>query len=181
MANAPSELRDIFCEAMDYKTSHERSQYLDKSCRGKPELRARVEALLRAHGEASRFLQETPGQSAADSDKTSHEVPGTILGPYRLLEQIGEGGFGLVFLAEQQHPVRRQVAIKVLKPGMDSRQVIARFEAERQALALMDHPNIAKFFDAGTTEARRQETGDRRQETGVRRPKSASKALVRGF
>ncbi len=77
------------------------------------------------------------------------ERPGTVIGPYKLLEQIGEGGFGLVFMAEQQQPVRRKVALKVLKPGMDTRQVIARFEAERQALALMDHPNIAKVLDAG--------------------------------
>ena len=79
------------------------------------------------------------------------ECPGTIIGPYKLLEQIGEGGFGVVFMAEQTQSVRRKVALKVLKPGMDTRQVIARFEAERQALALMDHPNIAKVLDAGET------------------------------
>src|SRR5262245_35442333 len=93
------------------------------------------------------------------------ETPGAILGPYKLLEQIGEGGMGLVFVAEQQHPVRRRVALKIIKPGMDSRQVIARFEAERQALAMMDHPNIAKVLDGGTTggEDRGQRTEDRRQ------------------
>jgi serine/threonine protein kinase len=79
------------------------------------------------------------------------ERPGTVIGPYKLLEQIGEGGFGIVFMAEQQHPVRRKVALKVVKPGMDTRQVIARFEAERQALALMDHANIAHVFDGGET------------------------------
>jgi serine/threonine protein kinase len=79
------------------------------------------------------------------------ERPGTVIGPYKLLEQIGEGGFGVVFMAEQQQPIRRKVALKVLKPGMDSHQVIARFEVERQALALMDHPNIAKVLDAGQT------------------------------
>src|SRR5262249_30048468 len=79
------------------------------------------------------------------------ERPGTVIGPYKLLEQIGEGGFGVVFMAEQQQPIRRKVALKVLKPGMDSKQVIARFEAERQALALMDHPHIAKVLDAGQT------------------------------
>ena len=83
------------------------------------------------------------------------EVPGTVIGPYKLLEQIGEGGFGVVFMAEQQRPVRRRVALKVIKPGMDTRQVIARFEAERQALALMDHPNIARVLDAGATESGR--------------------------
>src|SRR5581483_10380460 len=81
----------------------------------------------------------------------SAERPGTVIGPYKLLEQIGEGGMGLVFMAEQLQPVRRKVALKVLKPGMDTRQVIARFEAERQALALMDHPNIAKVLDGGAT------------------------------
>src|SRR5262249_54483753 len=83
------------------------------------------------------------------------EGPGTLVGPYKLMEQIGEGGFGLVFVAEQQRPVRRKVALKVIKPGMDSSQVIARFEAERQALALMDHPNIAKVLDAGATDSGR--------------------------
>src|SRR5262249_30272432 len=79
------------------------------------------------------------------------EQPGTVIGPYKLLEQIGEGGFGVVFLAEQTEPIRRKVALKVLKPGMDTRQVVARFEAERQALAIMDHPNIAKVHDGGMT------------------------------
>src|SRR5205807_5321753 len=87
---------------------------------------------------------------AADQPAVS-ERPGTVIGPYKLLEQIGEGGFGVVFMAEQQQPIRRKVAVKVLKPGMDTRQVIARFEAERQALALMDHPNIARVLDAGET------------------------------
>src|SRR5208282_5563450 len=84
-------------------------------------------------------------------DQRIVEGPGTVIGPYKLCEQIGEGGFGLVFMAEQQQPVRRKVAVKIIKPGMDSRQVVARFEAERQALALMDHPNIARVLDAGET------------------------------
>ena len=83
------------------------------------------------------------------------EGPGSVIGPYKLLEQIGEGGFGVVYMAEQQQPVRRKVALKVIKPGMDTRQVIARFEAERQALALMDHANIAKVLDAGATDSGR--------------------------
>src|SRR5262249_44675839 len=83
------------------------------------------------------------------------EGPGTLVGPYKLLQQIGEGGFGVVFMAEQTQPVRRMVALKVIKPGMDTAQVIARFEAERQALALMDHPHIAKVFDAGATDSGR--------------------------
>src|SRR5262249_26278308 len=91
------------------------------------------------------------GGAVATIDDPITERPGTVIGPYKLLEQIGEGGFGVVFMAEQQEPIRRKVALKVIKPGMDTRQVIARFEAERQALALMDHPNIAKVLDAGTT------------------------------
>jgi hypothetical protein len=91
------------------------------------------------------------GSPAATTDPPAIERPGTVIGPYKLMEQIGEGGMGLVFLAEQQHPVRRRVALKVIKPGMDTRQVVARFEAERQALALMDHVNIAKVLDGGET------------------------------
>src|SRR5262249_5990558 len=100
-----------------------------------------------------------PAAAVAAQETTNYEPvtegPGTVIGPYKLMEQIGEGGMGLVFVAEQQEPVRRRVALKIIKPGMDSRHVIARFEAERQALALMDHQNIAKVFDAGTTESGR--------------------------
>jgi serine/threonine protein kinase/Tfp pilus assembly protein PilF len=108
-----------------------------------------VEALLKAYEEAGSFL-EPPGLVATVDDPV-RERPGSVIGPYKLLEEIGEGGMGLVFVAEQQQPVRRRVALKVIKPGMDSRQVIARFEAERQALAMMDHPNIAKVHDGGAT------------------------------
>src|SRR5204863_4043134 len=97
------------------------------------------------------FLAGPALDPAATTDQPAGDGPGAVIGPYRLMEQIGEGGFGLVFVAEQQHPVRRRVALKVIKPGMDTREVIGRFEAERQALALMDHPNIAKVLDAGTT------------------------------
>ena len=130
--------------------------FLDDACAGRPELRTQVESLLKAHGDAGSFLDGP----AFDGQRTSPmepiaEGPGTTIGPYKLLEQIGEGGFGVVFMAEQQQPVRRKVALKIVKPGMDTRQVVARFEAERQALALMDHPNIAKVFDAGATAAGR--------------------------
>jgi serine/threonine protein kinase len=106
-------------------------------------LRDKVEALLRAHADAGSFLEGPP----LGAEQTQHfdsiaEQPGTVIGPYKLLEQIGEGGFGVVYMAEQQHPVRRKVALKVIKPGIDTRQVVARFEAERQALALMEHENI---------------------------------------
>src|SRR5262249_31215336 len=113
-----------------------------------------VRTLLLAHAQPDSRLD----QLALDSSLTlgqpvsGTEQPGTIIGPYKLMEQIGEGGFGVVFMAEQERPVRRKVALKIIKPGMDTRQVIARFEAERQALAMMDHANIAKVYDAGATE-----------------------------
>src|SRR5437588_7090180 len=131
----------------------DRARYLNQACGGDQQLRGRVEELLAAYPRLERFL-EAPAraQAAATVDESVRERPGTVIGPYRLMEQIGEGGMGLVFVAEQQQPVRRKVALKVIKPGMDSRQVIARFEAERQALALMDHPNIARVLDAGATD-----------------------------
>jgi serine/threonine protein kinase len=150
------ELRAIFCAALDRATPRERAEYLDEACHGKPELRQRVEALLQAHEEASGFLQESSRPQALTADGVpAAEGPGTVIGPYKLMEQIGEGGMGLVFVAEQQQPVRRKVALKLIQPGMGSRDVIARFEAERQALALMDHPNIARVLDGGTTDAGR--------------------------
>jgi serine/threonine protein kinase len=132
--------------------AEEREAFLDKACSANPELRREVEALLRAHDASYRLPMTNPviGQVTGNFDPIA-ERPGATVGPYKLMEQIGEGGFGLVFVAEQQHPVRRKVALKIIKPGMDTRDVIARFEAERQALALMDHPNIARVLDAGAT------------------------------
>jgi eukaryotic-like serine/threonine-protein kinase len=127
-----------------------REDYLQQACGEDEGLRARVEALLDVHDREKSFLS-TPAAVIATSDEPIKEGPGATVGPYKLLEQIGEGGFGLVFMAEQLRPVRRKVAVKILKPGMDSRQVIARFEAERQALALMDHAHIARVLDAGET------------------------------
>src|SRR5204863_5226047 len=102
------------------------------------------------------ILDQSPVESpTADMCRHEGEASGSLIGPYKLLEQIGEGGMGLVYMAEQHRPVRRLVALKLIKPGMDSKQVIARFEAERQALAMMDHTNIAKVHDAGTTDAGR--------------------------
>jgi eukaryotic-like serine/threonine-protein kinase len=129
--------------------------YLAEACGGDDKLRNRVRDLLRANAEAGSFLESPTSGPVATIDEPITERPGTIIGPYKLMEQIGEGGMGLVFVGEQQHPVRRKVAVKVIKPGMDTREVIARFEAERQALALMDHPNIARVFDAGATESGR--------------------------
>jgi serine/threonine protein kinase/WD40 repeat protein len=140
---------EIFHEALSRRLPEERASYLQEACAGNPALRASIEALLRANIGASGFLEGPSGAVTVDAPITEH--PGTVIGPYKLLEQIGEGGFGVVFMAEQTQPIRRKVALKVLKPGMDTRQVIARFEAERQALALMDHPNIAHVFDGGET------------------------------
>jgi serine/threonine protein kinase len=147
---------EIFYQALARELPEERATYLDQACAGNPALRASVEALLRAHAGASGFLDgASPRLLATVDEPLLTERPGTLIGPYKLLEQIGEGGFGVVFMAEQQHPVRRKVALKVIKPGMDSKQVIARFEAERQALALMDHPHIARVLDAGATDTGR--------------------------
>jgi serine/threonine protein kinase/Tfp pilus assembly protein PilF len=128
-----------------------RAAFLEKVCAGEPQQRQRLEVLLHAHEHPGSFLQAPVSAEVATVDEPMTERPGTVIGPYKLLEQIGEGGMGLVFVAEQQQPIRRRVALKVIKPGMDTRQVIARFEAERQALALMDHPNIAKVHDGGET------------------------------
>jgi serine/threonine protein kinase/WD40 repeat protein len=151
MAGSQPELRAVFCEAVERTTAQAQAEYLDQACEGKPELRARVDALLQARSEVSGFLQEPTGNPTIRvAEGPASEGAGTVIGPYKLLQQIGEGGMGTVFMAEQTQPVKRKVALKVIKPGMDSRQVIARFEAERQTLALMDHVNIARVLDAGT-------------------------------
>jgi WD40 repeat protein/serine/threonine protein kinase len=152
MIDLDSNAKAIFYEAIDRASPDERSAYLNEACGQDLQLRARVDDLLRAHRDAGNFLG---GDSSADGTiehSPIAERPGTTIGPYKLMQQIGEGGFGVVFLAEQERPVRRRVALKVIKPGMDTCDVIARFEAERQALAMMDHPNIARVFDAGATE-----------------------------
>jgi serine/threonine protein kinase/tetratricopeptide (TPR) repeat protein len=143
---------DVFMQAVEIHVPDERRAYLDDACSGDADLRAQVEALLRAGERAGSFLEApAPGLLATSPERPGGEAPGTVIGPYKLLQQIGEGGMGAVFMAEQAHPVQRKVALKIIKPGMDSAQVIARFEAERQALALMDHPNIARVLDAGAT------------------------------
>src|SRR6266404_5850918 len=133
---------ELFTEAMQLP-AEERPAFLTAACGGDVQLREHVEALLRAHTHAGAFLEEIPAEIKARSSLPAQE-PGDRIGRYTLLEQIGEGGCGVVFKAEQEEPVHRTVALKVVKLGMDTRNVIARFEAERQALALMDHPNIAK-------------------------------------
>ncbi|MEP6809543.1 MAG: protein kinase [Chthoniobacterales bacterium] len=135
----------------------ERDAYLNEACRDDAALHRRVAALLAAHTAAGGFLEEPRGGGGSGVNRlaSSEEKCGDHIGRYKLLEQIGEGGCGVVYMAEQEEPVRRRVALKVIKLGMDTRQVIARFEAERQALAMMEHPNIARVLDAGTTEAGR--------------------------
>jgi len=150
MGETQHQTRIVFTAALALNTPEERARYLDEVCRDKPILRQRVEALLRAHAQADHFLRINEPEPAILA-----EGPGTVISHYKLLEQIGEGGFGVVFMAEQVEPIRRKVALKIVKPGMDTKKVIARFEAERQALALMDHPNIARVFDAGATETGR--------------------------
>jgi serine/threonine protein kinase len=130
----------------------QRRDFLDEQCAEEPGLRVEVEQLLEAHDAAGSFLGSDGETVSMGGDA---EKPGTVIGRYKLLQQIGEGGFGMVYMAEQERPVRRKVALKIIKLGMDTKQVIARFEAERQALALMDHPNIARVLDAGSTETGR--------------------------
>src|SRR6185369_17074953 len=144
--------RSVFEQAVEIQSAEGRSAFLDQACAGNPQLRHEVEALLSSYGAASTFL-ESPllGDFEVPEGLVSSERPGSYIGPYKLLQQLGEGGMGVVYLAEQTSPVERLVALKIIKPGMDSRQIIARFEAERQALAVMDHPHIAKVLDAGTT------------------------------
>jgi serine/threonine protein kinase/tetratricopeptide (TPR) repeat protein len=145
--------REIFVAALAKSDPRARAAYLAQACGDDAALRRRVDSLVHEHEQLGSFL-ESPAASQASAtteEAPRSEEPGSVIGAYKLLEQIGEGGFGVVFMAQQQEPIRRKVALKVLKPGMDTRQVITRFEAERQALALMDHPNIAKVLDAGQT------------------------------
>jgi serine/threonine protein kinase/Flp pilus assembly protein TadD len=153
MQPGASVVESILAAAVEISSEAQRRQFVEQACAGDPELQRRVEALIENHFLAGNFLESPAGASPPTINQPIAERPGTAVGPYKLLEQIGEGGFGVVFMAEQQEPIRRKVALKVLKPGMDSRQVIARFEAERQALALMDHPNIARVLDAGTIDS----------------------------
>ena len=156
MNDSPDRKVDVFTEALQLSTE-DRAAFLERACGNDKELLQQVEALLLTHNQVGDFLEEPPqGPSdEAQSRISVGEKPGDRIGRYKLLQQIGEGGCGVVFMAEQEEPVRRKVALKIIKPGMDTKSVIARFEAERQALALMDHPNIAKVFDAGATESGR--------------------------
>jgi tetratricopeptide (TPR) repeat protein len=156
MRPAANLIDSILAIAVEMGSEAQRRQFVALACGGDAALQRRVEELIEDHFAAGNSLEAAVPRPANTIDEPSApERPGTMIGPYKLLEQIGEGGFGVVFLAEQQEPLRRKVALKVLKPGMDTRQVVARFEAERQALALMDHPHIAKVFDGGATDSGR--------------------------
>src|SRR6266496_2195201 len=157
----PKSAEEIFAAALELTNPAERAALLDRECAGHSALRAEVESLLAAHVKASKFLEKPPAAAVAETLAVTTgtipvtEKPGDKIGRYKLLQKIGEGGCGIVYMAEQEEPIRRRVALKVIKLGMDTEQVVARFEAERQALALMDHPNIAKVLDAGATETGR--------------------------
>jgi serine/threonine protein kinase len=146
----------IFTQAVGLPAD-ERAAYLERACGGDATLCQKVEALLQTHDHVGDFLEESPQKAAIEArvGGPTSEKPGDRIGRYKLLQQIGEGGCGVVYMAQQEEPVRRRVALKIIKLGMDTKGVIARFEAERQALALMDHPNIAKVFDAGATDSGR--------------------------
>src|SRR5467141_3163726 len=163
MNTPPNREVALFSAALELPAG-QRAAYLQEACADDPALRLRVEALLRVHEAAIPFLENQTPEAQASPMRTElpdatvrvsaplAEKAGDRIGRYKLLQRIGEGGCGVVYMAEQSEPVRRRVALKVIKLGMDTKQVIARFEAERQALALMDHPNIAKIYDAGVTQ-----------------------------
>lgn len=150
MADSKPDLQAIFQRAVELDSPEQIGDYLDNACGDNRELRAEVEVLISSHRGAGDFLGGSASQATVDLRPT--EKPGTQIGRYKLLQQIGEGGMGSVYMAEQINPVQRMVALKVVKAGLDSRQIVARFEAERQSLAMMDHPNIAKVLDAGETD-----------------------------
>src|SRR5437899_2162859 len=145
---ASKSLRELFLAAAEIEDAAARAAFLSQACGGDAVLQRRLEELLAA----DQLAGPAPVQPTA---APASEGPGTIIGQYKLREKLGEGGCGVVYMAEQEEPVRRKVALKIIKLGMDTRQVVARFEAERQALALMEHPNIAKVLDAGATETGR--------------------------
>ena len=151
--------RNIFIEALQKASDAEREQFLSAACGDDAGLRQRVAGLLRDAQRIGDFLESPAARDTSQFKATllpeHSEKIGDRIGPYKLLQQIGEGGMGVVYMAEQHEPVSRRVALKIIKPGMDTEQVIARFEAERQALAMMDHPNIAKVLDAGATDSGR--------------------------
>lgn len=152
MPDRKQQIKSLFMAAMQIESLVERATYLDECCAGDRGLRADVQELLGAEQNMGGFLEDRKAEPVATLDIPTDELESQMIGPYKTRELLGEGGMGAVYVAEQTEPVRRKVALKLIKPGMDSKAVIARFEAERQALAMMSHPNIAKILDAGTTE-----------------------------
>ena len=146
--------RAIFEDAIQMESADERSAFLTQACQFSPENLSELKKLVEDHFRAGSSFLEKPDITMSLPTQMS-EREGSAIGPFKLLQKIGEGGFGVVYMAEQQRPMRRKVALKIIKPGMDTKEVIARFEAERQALALMDHPNIARVLDAGETDSGR--------------------------
>ena len=146
-------LHDVFDGARALQSDDDRQAYLNEACGDDQKLRQRIDDLLLADQQAGSFLQDDEPSAATIDQKSGDERINTTIGPYELREQLAEGGMGVVYVAQQTQPVRRQVALKVIKPGMDTKQVVARFEAERQALAMMDHPHIARVFDGGETDS----------------------------
>ncbi|HNU31610.1 MAG TPA: protein kinase, partial [Sedimentisphaerales bacterium] len=176
MVEGNSQVEELYYEALRRQAGPERASYLDTACGQDSDLRTRIESLLKADEEAGDFLESPAFEGEATLGRSLvTEGPGSMIGPYKLLERIGEGGMAVVYMAEpapstrsalfgpastgvlsdSEGTIRRKVALKIIKLGMDTHQVIARFEAERQALALMDHPSIAKVLDAGATETGR--------------------------
>src|SRR6266566_4724412 len=153
-ANKPNDLT-IFSAALEISDSLERKAYVDRACGKDAALRQKIVCLLEAYEKPGDTFDRFAGVGTIklQAEAQQLEKPGTMIGRYKLLQKIGEGGCGVVYMAEQEEPVRRRVALKIIKLGMDTKSVIARFEAERQALALMDHPNIAKVLDGGATES----------------------------
>ena len=181
MPAAEATAKSIFWNARDLASPADREAYLAEACGSDAELRSRVERLLAAEQRSDSFLDPPLAEALAPPDDTAPaEEIGTEIGPYKLLERIGEGGMGVVYMAAQKRPVERTVALKIIKPGMDIRACIARFEAERQALALMSHPNIAQVLDAGTTEPPLSPGGRRAWGEGGDRPYFVME-LVRGL
>jgi non-specific serine/threonine protein kinase/serine/threonine-protein kinase len=154
MGEQSNQAKALFLEAIEEHRPDQWPAFLERACDGDVPLRAEVEKLLRAQSQMGSFHEARIAHTET-VDTPITERPGMVIGPYKLLEQLGEGSFGIVFLAEQQEPIKRKVALKVLKPGLDTKQIIARFESERQAMAMMDHPNIAGVLDAGTTDSGR--------------------------
>src|SRR6266511_2806636 len=181
MEERKQQLEAIFDGAIALESAEQREIYLARMCGQDVALRREAEALIRAYQKAGNFLTHAASEADQNSSKPASdrmaiaaavEEPGTVIGRYKLREKIGEGGCGVVYVAEQEEPVRRHVALKIIKLGMDTRSVVALFEAERQALALMDHPNIAKVFDAGATSVPLTQEADRDRSPVAARPEA---------